>query len=275
MPKLGVNVDHVATLRQARRVDYPDPVEAALAAERAGADAITFHLREDRRHIIDADAFRLREALKIHLNQELAPTDEMVTLAVKLKPHECCLVPERRQEITTEGGLDAAGLTERLAPIVKRLKEAGIAVSLFIDPEEHQVEAAATLGADFVELHTGSYANLADRDIAAATKARDKPVLREAALAELHKLGRATVRARALNLRPNAGHGLNYLNLGPVVAIPGLQWLHIGHAIVARAVMVGMAKAVREMKILIESPPQSAMLGVSMGRRRSRARSTP
>jgi pyridoxine 5-phosphate synthase len=256
MARLGVNIDHVATLRQARGVDYPDPVEAALAAERAGAGAITFHLREDRRHIQDHDLLRLRQQIHVHLNQELAPIDEMVELALKIRPHEVCLVPERRQELTTEGGLDAAGLSARLAPMIARLKDAGVGVSLFIDPIERQVEAAAALGADFVEIHTGAYASLADRDLAErylsgvdsprALKAA-KLKLGEATAAELCKIRDAVRAARAAGLKPNAGHGLNYGNVAPIAAIAGIQWLHIGHAIVARAIAVGMGRAVSEM----------------------------
>jgi pyridoxine 5-phosphate synthase len=252
MPRLGVNIDHVATLREARRVDYPDPVEAALAAERAGADAITFHLREDRRHIQDHDVFRLRQAIHVHLNQELAPVDEMVDLALKLQPHEVCLVPERRLEITTEGGLDVAGLSERLEPIVRRLKKADIAVSLFIDPALRQVEAAAELVADYVEIHTGTYANCADANLAEAAGDGKPLKLGDSAAAELQKIREAVKAARALGLKPNAGHGLNYRNVGPIVAIPGIQWLHIGHAIVARAIAVGMSRAVSEMLALVK-----------------------
>lgn len=272
MPRLGVNIDHVATLRQARRVDYPDPVEAALAAERAGAEAITFHLREDRRHVQDHDLCRLRQEVHVRLNQELAPTDEMVELALKLHPHEVCLVPERRQEVTTEGGLDVAGLKAALAPYVQRLKAAGIGVSLFIDPVARQIEAAAALKADFVEIHTGAYANLADRDIAAAflsgadspralKAARIKPG--KAAEQELAKIREAVKASRAAGLKPNAGHGLNYGNVGPIAAMPGIQWLHIGHAIVARAIAVGMERAVTEMRSLVSrdgrvTPPRRA-----------------
>ena len=241
MIKLGVNVDHVATLRQARGVHYPDPLEAARAAERAGADAITVHLREDRRHIQDNDLFRLRAGIRIHINQELAPTDEMVELALRLHPQEVCLVPEKRQELTTEGGLDVRGLRSRLAPHIKRFRAARIGVSLFIDPEPEQVEAAAGLSTDYVELHTGRYATLADQP------APDKLALK----AELEKIRTCVRRARALRIRPNAGHGLNFTNVGPIAAIPGVQWLHIGHSIVARAVMVGMGRAVREMRNLI------------------------
>jgi pyridoxine 5-phosphate synthase len=251
MPRLGVNIDHVATLREARRVDYPDPVEAALAAERAGADAITFHLREDRRHIQDHDLFRLRQAVSVHLNQELAPVDEMVELALKLRPHEVCLVPERRLEVTTEGGLDVAGLSERLRPMVRQLKEAAIAVSLFIDPVRHQIEAAAELGAEYVEIHTGTYANHADADLARAVGVGKPSKLGESAAAELQKIREAVKAARALGLKPNAGHGLNYRNVGPMVAIAGIQWLHIGHSIIARAIAVGMERAVSEMLALV------------------------
>ncbi len=256
MLKLGVNVDHIATLRQARRTAYPDPVEASFAAERAGASAITVHLREDRRHIQDDDLFRIRKAIKIPLNQEMAPIPAMVEIAIELQPHEVCLVPERRQELTTEGGLDVAGLKDGLAPIVERLKRAGIGVSMFVDPEPSQLEAAAAVGADFVELHTGTYANLADADLAKAAQLGSRSHSTDAAFsiqtrAELEKLGAAAKFARSHGLKPNAGHGLNYRNVAPVAAIPGLSWLHIGHSIVARAVIVGMVRAVREMNTLI------------------------
>lgn len=258
MARLGVNIDHVATLRQARRTEYPDPVEAARLAERAGASAITVHLREDRRHIQDYDLLNLRSALRVHLNQELAPVDEMVELAVRVHPDEVCMVPERRAELTTEGGLDVAGLTDRLTPLVRRLRDAGIAVSVFVDPEEHQLSAAAVLGAEFVELHTGSYANQADADLLADNRARS-PKLGESSLAELGKIRAAARFARALKLKCNAGHGLNYRNVGPIAAIGELQWLHIGHAIVGRAVMVGMGRAVREMKALLDHPDLSIL----------------
>ena len=280
MPGLGVNIDHVATLREARRVDYPDPVEAALIAERAGAGAITFHLREDRRHIQDRDLLRLRQEVHVRLNQELAPIDEMVELALKIRPHEVCLVPERRQEVTTEGGLDAAGLSGRLAPMIASLKQAGIGVSLFIDPEPHQIEAAAALGADFVEIHTGAYANLADKDLAerylsgvdsprTLKAAGVKPS--EATVAELRKIRDAVKAARALGLKPNAGHGLNYGNVAPIAALAGIQWLHIGHAIVARAIAVGMGRAVSEMLALVDTvragAPRARAAGVRAARR--------
>ncbi len=254
MPRLGVNVDHVATLRQARGVAYPDPVEAALAAERAGAHAITVHLREDRRHIQDGDLMRLRAAIEIHLNQELAPIEEMVAVAVRIRPDEACLVPERREELTTEGGLDAAGQYRRLEPIVARLKDAGIGVSLFVAPEPAQIEAAAKLGADFVEIHTGTYANLADADLGGNPMRRAGNVVRgDAARAELDKIRIAVRLAHAAGLKPNAGHGLNYSNVAPIAAIAGIRWFHIGHAIVARAVAVGMGRAVREMIGLINA----------------------
>jgi pyridoxine 5-phosphate synthase len=268
MIKLGVNVDHIATLRQARLAQYPDPVEASLAAERAGANAITVHLREDRRHIQDRDLFRIREAIGVHLNQEMAPVHEMVEIAMELRPQEVCLVPERREELTTEGGLDAAGLKERLAPMVERLKLAGIHVSLFIDPEPRQVEAASVLGADFVELHTGAYATLADADLAATDRDEQRfppsgprtsrksnsrvEALSEATRAEIRKLRDAAKLARELKIKPNAGHGLNYRNVLPIAAIPGIAWLHIGHSIVARSVIIGMERAVREMRALID-----------------------
>lgn len=269
MVKLGVNVDHVATLRQARGVAWPDPVDAALAAERAGASAITVHLREDRRHIQDSDLFRIRPAIRIHLNQEMAPTDEMTAIAIELRPHEVCLVPERREELTTEGGLDVTGLRERLAPIIERLKSHKIDVSLFIDPEPHQVATAAELGAQFIELHTGKYANLADADLASqfASKPSAKPrriralvangALSEDARRELEKIRVAVKQARSLKLKPNVGHGLNYSNAAPVAAIPGLVWAHVGHSIVSRAVTVGMERAVREMIRLINSSRSS------------------
>ncbi len=273
MARLGVNIDHVATLRQARRVAYPDPIEAARLAERAGAEAITVHLREDRRHIQDYDLFQLRNRLRVHLNQELAPIDEMVELAVRIRPHEVCMVPERRAELTTEGGLDAAGHADRLGPMVRRLRDAKIVVSLFVDPEKHQLEAAAALGAEFVELHTGRYANLADADLMAGKQGRDAK-LGEATLTELEQLRAAADAARGLNLKCNAGHGLNYRNVGPIAALRSLQWLHIGHAIVARAVMVGMARAVREMKTLLAHPDLSILPRSRTARpvRRARAR---
>ncbi len=252
MVKLGVNVDHFATLRQIRRTAYPDPVQAALAAVGAGADAITVHLREDRRHIQDDDLVRLRNALKTHLNQELAPVAEMVEIAARIRPNEVCFVPERREELTTEGGLDVERWSARLEPMVERLKRSRIKVSLFIEPQAEQIEAAAKLGVDSVELHTGAYSNLADQDTLGA-KAKDLRIkFSVLTRTELDKLIAATRLARSLGLKVNAGHGLHYHNVGPVAAIAGLSWLHIGHSIVARATLVGIARAVREMKMLIQ-----------------------
>jgi pyridoxine 5-phosphate synthase len=252
MVKLGVNVDHFATLRQTRRATYPDPVEAALAAVRAGADAITVHLREDRRHIQDDDLVRLRSALKTHLNQELAPVAEMVEIAARIRPDEVCFVPERREELTTEGGLDVERLSSRLKPMIERLRGVKAKISLFVEPQAEQIEAAARLGVDSVELHTGTYANLADQDRLGA-KAKDLRIkFSVLTRAELDKLIAAARLARSLGLKVNAGHGLNYHNVGPVAAIAGLSWLHIGHSIVARATLVGIARAVREMKSLIQ-----------------------
>ena len=236
--KLGVNVDHVATLRQARGTAYPAPLEAARLCERAGADGITIHLREDRRHIQDADLHALRRALKIPLNLEMANSPEIVEIAVAAKPDEVCLVPERRQELTTEGGLDAAGQFDALKPTVARLQAAGIVVSLFIEPSVQQLEAAVKLGAPVVEIHTGKYCDLAG----------------EAREVELLRIVGAARHGHQLGLRINAGHGLNYDNL-PVFlqTVPHLDTLNIGHSIVARAVMVGMAQAVREMKALLSA----------------------
>lgn len=233
MIKLGVNIDHVATLRQARRTLYPDPVQAALAAEQAGADAITLHLREDRRHIQERDVETLRQMLQTRMNLEMAVTDAMVEFAVRIRPEDCCLVPERREELTTEGGLDVVTHQTKIAAACRRLAAAGVRVSLFIDAELAQVEAAAAAGAPLIELHTGPYADAED------------PV------AELARIELAVQAARELGLRVNAGHGLNYHNVQAVAAIPEISELNIGHAIVARAVFSGIAEAVREMKRLM------------------------
>ena len=234
--KLGVNVDHVATLRQARGTTYPSPLEAATLCEKGGADGITIHLREDRRHIQDADLFALRQALKVPLNLEMANSAEIVEIALAAKPDEVCLVPERRQELTTEGGLDAAGQFAALKPAVARMKAAGIVVSLFIEPSIRQLDAAVALGAPVVELHTGKYC-----DVAGAERA-----------AELQRLVEAAQHGSRAGLRINAGHGLNYENLPSfLAAVPHLDTLNIGHSIVARAVLVGMEQAVREMKSLL------------------------
>ena len=234
--KLGVNVDHVATLRQARGTTYPSPLEAAMLCEKGGADGITIHLREDRRHIQDADVFAFRKALKVPLNLEMANSPEIVDIALAAKPAEVCLVPERRQELTTEGGLDAAGQFTARQPSIARLKAAGIVVSLFIEPALRQLDAAVALGAPVVELHTGKYC-----DVAGAERA-----------AELRRLVEAAQYGFRAGLRINAGHGLNYENLPAfLAAVPHLDTLNIGHSIVARAVLVGVERAVREMKGLL------------------------
>lgn len=234
--KLGVNIDHVATLRQARGVDYPSPLEAAALCERGGADGITIHLREDRRHIQDADLHALRRALTVPLNLEMANAPDIVEIALAEKPDEVCLVPEKRQELTTEGGLDAAGQFAALKPTVARLRDAGIVVSLFIEPAREQLEAAVALGAPVVELHTGTYCNLPEGQRSA----------------ELERLADAARHGHELGLRINAGHGLNYDNLPAFLrAVPHLDTLNIGHSIVARAVLTGMEQAVREMKAML------------------------
>jgi len=234
--RLGVNIDHVATIREARGIDVPDPVAAAAIAELAGAAGITVHLREDRRHINDRDVRILRETVKTKLNLEMANAAEIVEIALEIGPEDCCIVPEKREEVTTEGGLDVVGQAEALAPTIGRLAEAGIRVSLFIDPEAPQIRAAVDSGAPVIELHTGRYA-------AAMTEAE-----REATLDEIIA---ATDLALDLGLRVNAGHGLNYRNVQPVAAIGGLEELNIGHSIIARAVLVGLDQAVREMLNLI------------------------
>jgi pyridoxine 5-phosphate synthase len=233
---LGVNIDHVATLRQARGTDYPSPLEAALAAEEAGADYITLHLREDRRHIQDRDVEIIRGALKTRMNLESAVTAEMVNFARRMRPHDVCLVPERRAELTTEGGLDVSRNLKRVEKACRELQQAGIRVSLFIDPDSRQVDAAVKAGAPVVELHTGSYADARD------AKGRRR---------ELDKLRAAAERAAGKGLHVNAGHGLNYRNVGPVAAIAHVRELNIGHAIIARSVFVGIDQAVREMKALL------------------------
>jgi pyridoxine 5-phosphate synthase len=236
MPELGVNIDHVATLRQARRTYEPDPVWAAVEAELGGADGITIHLREDRRHIQDRDLELLRQTVSVKLNLELAAASEIVDIACRVKPDQATLVPERREEVTTEGGLDVVGHRQAVAAAVGKLRDAGIYVSLFLDPDPKQLDLAKTVGAEAVELHTGSYAN------AKAGKQQE---------AELAKLVAAGKRIRDAGLALHAGHGLNYHNVRPVVAIDGMHELNIGHAIVARAVFVGLRAAVREMKELV------------------------
>jgi pyridoxine 5-phosphate synthase len=232
---LGVNIDHVATLRQARGTPYPRPADAVVVAERAGADSITVHLREDRRHIQDADLPAIAAVMQTHMNLELAVTDEMLNIACRFAPSDCCLVPERREEVTTEGGLDVAGQVDRVRAACTRLADAGIRVSLFIDPEERQLEAAVECGAPVVELHTGAYA-----DVAGERRAE-----------ELQRIAHAAEYGDRLGLVINAGHGLNYDNVGEVAAIPQIVELNIGHAIVSRAVFDGLTVAVSEMKRLM------------------------
>lgn len=242
MLKLGVNIDHVATVREARyrgaSRGEPDPVEAARVAEAAGAHGITAHLREDRRHILDRDVWRLREVVTTQLNLEMGNTPEIVEIALRLKPDIICLVPERRQEVTTEGGLEVAAQVEAIAATCRRMAAAGIAVSLFIAPDLAQLEAAARTGAGFIELHTGAFAeHFAD----AAGRAR-----------EVDRLVRAARQAHELGLRVNAGHGLNYENLPALQAVPYLEELNIGHSIVSRAVFTGLGQAVRDMLLLMQ-----------------------
>jgi len=241
--RLYINVDHVATVRQARRAPEPDPVEAAALCERGGADGITVHLREDRRHIQDEDVRRLRELTQIKLNLEMAATDEMVAIARRVRPEMAMLVPEGRHEVTTEGGLDIVVQERHLGEQVAQLADAGIVVSVFIDAEPRQVDAAKRIGAAVCEVHTGPYAH--------AFHARGRDAEGAAALAELGKLARAGEQIRALGMRFNAGHALNYFNVQPVARLAGVRELHIGHAIVSRAVFVGMREAVREMKRLM------------------------
>lgn len=234
---LGVNIDHVATLRQARRIDYPDPVHAALLAEQSGADSITLHLREDRRHIQDRDVTLLRRLLQTRMNLEMAVTAEMIRIAGEVQPQDCCLVPESREEVTTEGGLDVRVQQARIADACQALAAAGVRVSLFIDPDAAQIEAARRVGAPVIELHTGTYAN-------AAGAARGR---------ELERVRSAAALGASLGLVVNAGHGLNYHNVEPIAAIREIVELNIGHAIIARAVFDGLPKAVREMKDLMRA----------------------
>lgn len=229
--RLGVNIDHVATLRQVRGTPYPDLVQAARVCEAAGAAGITVHLREDRRHIQDRDVFALRRSIKTRLNLEMANNPDILSVALKLKPDEVCLVPERRQELTTEGGLDAAGQARRLRPTIQKLSEAGIEVSLFIAPDPRQIETAAKLGAPVIELHTGTYCDLRGQ---AATK-------------ELKALCEGARLAHSLGLIVNAGHGINLTNAAGILQLPYLNTLNIGHSIICHAVYVGLNRAVREM----------------------------
>jgi len=237
MIRLGVNVDHVATVRQARRVDVPDPVEAALLAEKAGADGITVHLREDRRHIQERDVQLLRRQVRTKLNLEMAVTPAMMAYAETLRPDDACFVPEKREELTTEGGLDVVAHKIKVREGVKRLQDRGIHVSLFVDPEVNQIESAKEAGAHAVEIHTGTYCN-------AALAGRDR---------ERETIAKAAILARSLGLEVHGGHGLNYENVLPIAGIPEFVELNIGHSIIARAVIVGIEAAVREMKELLAS----------------------
>ena len=234
MLTLGVNIDHVATIRQARRTVEPDPIAAAVLAELAGADGITVHLREDRRHIQYRDVYVLRQTVRTHLNLEMAPTDAMVAIALDIKPDYVTLVPEKREEVTTEGGLDVRGQAQRMSEIVANLQGAGIPVSLFIDADVAQINTAASTRAKFIELHTGRYADAKDE------ASREK---------ELTMLARGCEQAIAAGLRVNAGHGLTYWNVYPVACLKGMEELNIGHSIISRAVLVGLERAVREMKL--------------------------
>ena len=233
---LGVNIDHVATLRQTRGTRYPDPVQAAIAAEQAGADSITLHLREDRRHIQERDVLMLKDILQTRMNLEMAVTDDMLAFAERVGPEDCCLVPERREELTTEGGLDVAGQLPVVRAACERLRAAGIRVSLFIDADSRQIAAAAESGAPCIEIHTGHFADATDASAAAA---------------ELECIRAAVREGVAAGLRVNAGHGLHYHNVADIAEIPGVQELNIGHAIIARAIFSGLADAVAEMKRLM------------------------
>lgn len=237
MAKLGVNVDHIATLREARGIDEPDPVAAAVLAELAGADGITVHLREDRRHIQDRDVELLRRTVKTRLNLEMALTEEMVAIAMRLLPDSVTIVPEGRHELTTEGGLDVSMLRQTLKQKISLMQQAGIVVSLFIEPDIEQIKASHRVGADYIEIHTGTYCEM-----------RSEKERKE----QLKRIEIAISAARKLGLGVNAGHGLNYRNIGPVIALAGIEEFNIGHSIVGRAALVGMERAVREMRALLE-----------------------
>ncbi len=232
---LGVNIDHIATLRQARGTQYPDPIQAAILAEEAGADGITLHLREDRRHIQERDVRLLKDILQTKMNLEMAVTPEMLDIACQIQPHDCCLVPEKREELTTEGGLDVAGQQQRISNACKRLADAGICVSLFIDADLHQIDAAVQTGAPVVEIHTGHYADLTG----------------QAQQQELQQIKRAVDHAHAAGLQVNAGHGLHYHNVQAIASIEPIVELNIGHAIIARAVFTGLKEAVSRMRELM------------------------
>jgi len=249
MASLGVNIDHIANVRQARRTVEPDPVPFAMLAELGGADGITVHLREDRRHIQDRDVTLLRQTVRSRLNLEMAATEEMLTIALQLGPDMVTLVPERREEVTTEGGLDVASQLTSMTGIVGRLQESGIPVSIFVDPDEPQLQACRSSGARWVELHTGAYAE---------ASWSQQPQ-------ELARLTEGSSIARQLGLRVNAGHGLTYQNVEPVAAIEGMEELNIGHSIVARALAVGLQQAVREMKALVQNPRLDPLFGQAPG----------
>ncbi|MBT0730028.1 pyridoxine 5'-phosphate synthase [Rosenbergiella nectarea] len=234
---LGVNIDHIATVRNARGTHYPDPVQAAFVAEQAGADGITVHLREDRRHITDRDIALLRQTIQTRMNLEMAVTEEMMSIACQTRPHFCCLVPEKREEVTTEGGLDVAGQQAKMNEAVARLQQANIMVSLFIDPDFRQIDAAVTAKAPFIEIHTGAYA-----------EAQDPQEVEK----ELERIRTAVSYAASKGLRVNAGHGLTYHNVQAIAALPEIYELNIGHAIIGRALFSGLADAVREMKQCIQ-----------------------
>lgn len=238
---LGVNIDHIATLRNARGTSYPDPVHAAAIAEQSGADGITVHLREDRRHITDRDVEILAQTIETRMNLEMAVTDEMIDIACRIKPAFVCLVPEKREEVTTEGGLDVAGQLDKITAAVARLREAGIKVSLFIDADKTQIDAAVATGAPYIEIHTGHYADATDE---------------AEQLAELKRIAACASHAHDAGLKVNGGHGLHYHNVKPIAAIPEMLELNIGHAIIARAAFDGLEKAVRDMKRLLREARQ-------------------
>lgn len=239
---LGVNIDHVATIRQARGTRYPEPLQAALVAEQAGADAITLHLREDRRHIQDRDVSMLKDMLQTRMNLEMAVTEEMLAIASSIKPEDCCLVPERREELTTEGGLDVAGQRSKITDACARLAEAGVRVSLFIDADEAQIQAASECHAPVIEIHTGHFADARDRKLQQR---------------EFERIQRAVAVGHSLGLQVNAGHGLDYHNVGPIAALEQIRELNIGHAIVARAIFSGLHGAVSDMKNLMLAARQA------------------
>ena len=243
---LGVNIDHIATLRQARGTRYPDPVKAAMDVEQAGADSITLHLREDRRHIQERDVYLIKEVIQTKMNLEMAVTDSMLSIAEKVQPEDCCLVPEKREELTTEGGLDVASQIVKMSDACQRLADAGTRVSLFIDADKKQIDAAAEVKAPFIEIHTGHYADL-------QTYCQGQNASQEQHL-ELQRINEAIIYARSIGLRVNAGHGLNYHNVQAIAAIAEIEELNIGHAIIAQSLFVGLTVAVKEMKsLMIES----------------------